>query len=87
MTGDKAEISASAKAGVSLNDDIRAMIEDVLPLFMGPRAGEVCNSVFSRTTTLRAAIDHITADMPNPVSAEQFKDVVRKRLTALESAA
>lgn len=83
----KAEINAAAKAGVELTNEIREMIEDVLPLFMGPKASTVCSSVFARTTTLRAAIDHITADMPNPVSAAQFKDVVRKRLMTLESAA
>lgn len=83
----KAEIKASAKAGISLNDEIRAMIEDVLPLFLGQQANAICTEVFARTTTLRAAIDHITANMSNPMSAEQFKDVIRKRLMLLESAA
>lgn len=83
----KAEIKASAKAGISLNDEIRAMIEDILPLFLGPKAAYVCTDVFSQTTTLRAAIDHITANMSNPISAEQFKGIVRKRLLTLESAA
>ena len=80
----RAEVSASAKAGVELNGRIRAMIEEILPLFVGTRSGSLCADVFAKTTTLRAAIDHITAEMPNPTSAVQFKDLVRKRLVAME---
>lgn len=81
----KAEVNAAARAGVVLNDGIRTMIADVLPLFVGQRAQTMCQDVFASTTTLRAALDHLTSQMNNPESARQFIDLVRKRLVTLES--
>ena len=81
------EVSASAKSGIELSDEIRTMIREILPLFMGPQAGTMCNEVFAQTATLRAAVDHIVTEMSNPVAAQQFKEVVRKRLLSLENRA
>ena len=79
----KAEVTASAKIGIPLTEEVKDLIGSILPLFMGPRANAICQEVFARTTTLRAAIDHITTEISTPLAAEQFKETMRKRLPRL----
>ena len=78
-----AEIVASAKVGIVLTDDIKSLIREILPLFMGAKANSICTEVFNHTTTLRAAIDHITTHILTPLAAQQFKETVRSKLVKL----
>jgi hypothetical protein len=59
----KTEISASARAGMLLTEEVREILEAVLPDFLTPDEVHACRHILKKTDSLRAAVDLITTQI------------------------
>ena len=73
----KAELNASAHAGRLLTDDIKTKLKETLPKFLDAATVAQSAAILDNTRNLRAAIDHIMTQIPNPNAARQFQRVIR----------
>lgn len=80
----KAEISASARAGLLLTEETRAMLDELLPKFLTPPEIEACRKVLRHTDSLRAAVDHISSQIKDPAAMKKFVNTVREKSRHLD---
>jgi hypothetical protein len=75
----KAEISASARAGMLLTEEVREMLSEMLPEFLPSDEVVNCRELLKKTDSLRAAVDHISTRIADPSAIRKFQQAIREK--------
>jgi hypothetical protein len=71
---------AGSRAAGALTPEIRAVVAEELTELIGPIAGLLCRDVWPRVSTLDAALDALSRELPDPARAGEFRASVLRRL-------
>lgn len=70
----------TSPATFSINADTKKLVQDTLTIYIGPFAEIVCQDHFDKANNLRGLIEQLAGEIPNEISANQFRSELLKKL-------
>jgi len=70
----------ASSVGFSITEETKKMVQSALTVYIGPFAEIVCEDHFDKASNLRGLIEQLAAEIPNEMSANQFRSELLRKL-------